>query len=225
MKVSSEELKRLYQERKTRDGTLSSECAAPDLLMRAAANELEPRERDRLADHLIQCSDCAGEYRLVASLASETSPAGAVAETRRWIGWVFANPARRAAAAAAVLIVAAGVWLGVSRSSAPDNVTPNSRGAAPLFTAVQPEDGAVVAGAAGRLSWSSKLPAESYQVIVYDLEATPIWESQQTREIYIDLPEQVRARFKAGGVFYWRVISRRGVDYQRSELFRFTISE
>ena len=36
--------------------------------MRAAAGELSQPERERVADHLIACSDCAEEYRLVEAL-------------------------------------------------------------------------------------------------------------------------------------------------------------
>jgi len=65
MKLSSEELRCLYQQETGRPARGRAECLAADMLLRAAAGESSQAERDQVARHLLGCADCAREYRLV----------------------------------------------------------------------------------------------------------------------------------------------------------------
>ena len=79
MKLNSEELRSLYQRETARSNRRSdSECLTEEVLARAVAGELDQAERERIADHLASCSDCAKEYSAAKSIkawADENAPA------------------------------------------------------------------------------------------------------------------------------------------------------
>jgi anti-sigma factor RsiW len=80
MKLNSEGLRELYQRETARSARRSAgDCLTEDILVRAAAGELNQSERERTADHLATCSDCTKEYRAISSLKSwaEELPANA----------------------------------------------------------------------------------------------------------------------------------------------------
>jgi hypothetical protein len=68
MRLTEEELKKLYQKQTARPAREREECLTEEELLRAAMGEMSPSERERFADHMISCSDCAQEYRLTQSL-------------------------------------------------------------------------------------------------------------------------------------------------------------
>jgi anti-sigma factor RsiW len=69
MKLNSEELRSLYQRETARSNRRSdSECLTEDVLARAVAGELDQSERERIADHLASCSDCAKEHSVAKSI-------------------------------------------------------------------------------------------------------------------------------------------------------------
>jgi hypothetical protein len=69
MKLNSEELRSLYQRETARSNRRSdSDCLTEDVLARAVAGELNQSERERIADHLATCSDCAKEYSAAKSI-------------------------------------------------------------------------------------------------------------------------------------------------------------
>src|SRR6185369_7496265 len=79
MKLNSDELRSLYQRETARSNRRSdSDCLTEDVLARAVAGELNQSERERIADHLASCSDCAKEYsaaKSIKSWADENAPA------------------------------------------------------------------------------------------------------------------------------------------------------
>lgn len=79
MKLNSEELRSFYQRETARSNRRSdSECLTEDVLARAVAGESDQPERERIADHLASCSDCAKEYSAAKSIkawADENAPA------------------------------------------------------------------------------------------------------------------------------------------------------
>ncbi|HXG64576.1 MAG TPA: hypothetical protein VNO70_05685 [Blastocatellia bacterium] len=77
MKLTSDEMKALYQERTSRSARQQTECPTPDALLRAASGEISRAEREALADHLMACSDCAHEYRLLRPLPPPSEPLAA----------------------------------------------------------------------------------------------------------------------------------------------------
>jgi uncharacterized protein (UPF0216 family) len=74
MKVTSEELKSLYQEGTARSAKL--DCLPAETMMRAATGEASEEERGQVADHLATCSDCAWEFRLVRAFKPWAEEAG-----------------------------------------------------------------------------------------------------------------------------------------------------
>jgi hypothetical protein len=68
MQLTDDELQELYQQQTARSVRGRTRCLTEEILMQAAAGELNQSERERVADHLMTCSDCAEEYRLVRSL-------------------------------------------------------------------------------------------------------------------------------------------------------------
>jgi hypothetical protein len=70
MRLDSEELKRLYQQQTARAARSRDDCLTAEVIMSAATGEFSHAERNKVADHLIACSDCAQEYRLARSLES-----------------------------------------------------------------------------------------------------------------------------------------------------------
>ena len=69
MKLNSEELRSLYQRETARSNRRSaSDCLTEDVLARAVAGDLNESERERIADHLASCSDCAKEYSAAKSI-------------------------------------------------------------------------------------------------------------------------------------------------------------
>jgi uncharacterized protein (UPF0216 family) len=76
MKVTSEDLKSLYQEGNARSAKGRVDCLSPETMMRAATGEASEDERGRVADHLATCSDCAWEFRLVRTLKPWAEEAG-----------------------------------------------------------------------------------------------------------------------------------------------------
>lgn len=211
MKLNSEELKKLYQQKTARSARPDAECPSPEMLIETASGELSRPERERVVDHMVACSDCAHEYRLIRSRSAALSSHPAISR-------------RQVAAIAALLLVAFAVGLALWRMSAPGyNPTENIRGSGGLVERVEPPDGAQLDEAPRELSWSAVESAEEYQVALYDSASTPIWESGPVSETSIPLPERVRQNLKRGEPLYWRVIARRGIDRRRSELFRFMI--
>lgn len=79
MKLNSEELRSLYQRETARSNRRSdSGCLTEEVLARAVAGELDHSERERIADHLGTCSDCAKEFSAAKSIkawADEHAPA------------------------------------------------------------------------------------------------------------------------------------------------------
>ena len=71
MRLDSEGLRELYQRETARSNRRSSgNCLTEDMLARAAAGELKQSERESVADHLANCSDCSKEYLAIKSLRS-----------------------------------------------------------------------------------------------------------------------------------------------------------
>ncbi len=98
MKMTETEAAELYRQMTARGRQRGADCLDDDLLLRASSNGLQPRDRERIAAHIAQCSDCAREYRVARAMRPFR------ADARAALGW----PKRQwwAAAAAAALTIA-----------------------------------------------------------------------------------------------------------------------
>jgi hypothetical protein len=110
MKLTSEEMRSLYQRQTARSVAGRDDCLLEDVMTRAAAGELSRSERGMIADHLAICSDCAQEYRILRQLKpSVTTQLG---WPRRLIGGFSTGPAAYAFAAALLVVsLACAVWV------------------------------------------------------------------------------------------------------------------
>jgi hypothetical protein len=110
MKLTSEEMRSLYQRQTARSVAGRGDCLLEDVMTRAAAGELSRSERGMIADHLAVCSDCAQEYRILRRLKpSVTTQLG---WARRLISGFSTGPAAYAFAAALLIVsLACAVWV------------------------------------------------------------------------------------------------------------------
>jgi hypothetical protein len=68
MKLTNEEMSRLYRRQTARSRAGRAECLSEESMTRAAEGGLSQSEREVIADHLMACSDCAEEYRILREL-------------------------------------------------------------------------------------------------------------------------------------------------------------
>src|SRR5689334_4486358 len=69
MRLNETELKEIYQ-RGTARSPSQADCLTADEIARISNGEIDEQERFRMANHLMLCSDCAEEYRLINPLKS-----------------------------------------------------------------------------------------------------------------------------------------------------------
>ncbi|RME48131.1 MAG: hypothetical protein D6791_04080 [Chloroflexi bacterium] len=240
MKLTSDELKELYQQRTTHSTRRPVECLTAETLRRAANRELSQPERERVADHLMVCADCAEEYRLIRSLrpwaeriaAASGDRAETEAKGRRWMAsvsrwWkrVAQRPRWRAAAGIAVLVVAAGATLTLWRARQPGRaLIPGQRGGGSVVMEVEPPNRAVLPEPPRQLTWSTVEGAERYQVVLYDVESTPIWESPWVASPSVTLPKTVGQKLQREQPYYWRITVMIGIERRQSQVFQFVVS-
>ncbi len=233
MKLGDDELRQIYQARTAR-GT-RPDCPTADVFVTAAAGTVDADEKRRLADHLVACSNCAEEYRLVLSSAraSAAEQAGPELPPRRrstasdWVGLAAFSRSQRWRVAAAIALIAIAttasliVWRANRRV---DDSSERIRGGASVAIEVVPRDREVLSEPPRELSWSAVESADSYHVVVYDYQSTPVWESAPAAATSVAVPDSVRQQLQERGrVTYWRIIIQHGIESRSSELFQFTI--
>lgn len=233
MRLDERSLRALLDDPALRPPRAARGCPDETALKRILLRESTATERLAFADHLIECSDCSGEYRAAAALAGWSSEAanllmGADAGTP---APVLPSPRARAlpwiAAAAAALLLGSGIVILVSRRTASDPFGSAERSgnpAADAAGAVMPPDGARLPSPPLRLEWAPMEGATSYEVTIYDSESTPIWKSGRVTGTNADLPATDAARLAPGRSYLWRVVGRIGVETRSSPVFGFSIS-
>ncbi len=68
MRLKSEEMRRLYQRQSSRAFAGHVDCLTDNIMARAANGEMNRSSRVMISEHLMACSDCAHEYRLLLRL-------------------------------------------------------------------------------------------------------------------------------------------------------------
>jgi hypothetical protein len=242
MKLKEEELKGLYQRQTARPAPERTSCPTGETLVRAFAGQLNQAEDEIVTNHLIVCSDCAQEYRLLHSLhplaeqlagtpsesadaeKAAVAPAAWLARIRaRWEQLAWA-PQWRAAVLVATVAVAVGGSVALWQWERSGEPTPQYRGELSLMTNVEPSHQAVLDQAPRQLVWPAVQSAERYQVVLYDAELTVIWESPRVASTSVILPEPERQQLRRGQRYYWRVIVVSGIDHRQSKLFQFSLA-
>lgn len=221
MKVDNEALRRAFDEEAGGAPRARRGCPPVSLAERVILEEAGEAERIALAEHLLACPDCAGEYRAAGSLEEigiGSKPAGRPASQGAgsvpWLAW---------SAAAAVAMAALGIstaWLLSRRQPEPAAV---ERGTASTQFVVSPPDGASLPQPPEKFSWAPVEGAESYRVVLFDAESTPVWEAKELTRAEAPLPDTARDRLRKGGSFYWKVETLRRAERVSSDLHRFSI--
>jgi hypothetical protein len=204
---------------------------------------LNQAEYQTVTRHLVVCSCCAQDYRLLYALQplaeQLAAPSSKSADEEKvvagHIGWLTRiqafwqqlvwTPQWRAAALVATVVVVAGVSLTLWRAPHPGGMpTPGERGGRFETMQVEPPHRAALPAPPERLAWSPVESVEGYHVILQDSELTPIWESPRVAATSVVLPETVRHGLQPGRAYYWRVIIHEAIDQRQSNLFQFTLS-
>lgn len=231
MKLTEEDLKRIYQRGTARCSSQARECLSPETFERAMAGDMNSFERERMVSHLTACSDCAREYRAVRSLRSRFElplsggePPPVPRPARLWER-LFASGWRTAAALSAIILAVAASLVLWSNSRQEYIPQPTERGGMTRSFTVEPSDKAVLDETPRRFVWSAVERATSYRVRLYDYESTLLWESPPVSDTSIILPETVRDNLRAGKPFYWQVTIQEGIESRRSDVFQFAMSD
>jgi len=206
MKLSELELIELYRQHTHRAGARDG-CLSSEQLVQASLGLPDTEQRRRTIEHLIGCSDCASELRVVRSLRPERR----VRPRLRGRAWAWA----------AVLLVAVGAGWFVDRGSVPPRPSPQ-RGAQVQPMLAVPADGAVLAGPPKTLAWPP-LAGATFRVTMYDANALPLWTSGKSAEPSVEVPEALRQRLAGGGRFSWRVTAEKGMERRSLPMQRFEI--
>jgi hypothetical protein len=117
MKMNEGELSRLYQEQTAPTGGNRGTCISKEVLAQAAAGQLSRSERERIADHLAVCSECALEYRVARSLRSWSEDASRelprTGDRKSWFSYIWQPAPILSAVAASLLVVSMvlGAWV------------------------------------------------------------------------------------------------------------------
>jgi hypothetical protein len=213
MRVTDDELRRLYQARTAKDDR--SGCPGAPELAALAGGELGDADRRRLLEHVAGCASCALEVKLAAEtvpwseeLSREVAAASRSAPASPPSSIASRAPERRrsrrllpslALAAATVLAIGAGVWLLTPPALPPGDVV---RGAE---DEVAPAPGSELAEAPARLTWAPQPGAESYRVVLFDARAERLWESGPLAAAEVVLPPEARAQRRPGATYLWLV--------------------
>jgi hypothetical protein len=198
----------------------SSSCPSAERLTSIVLQELDDEERRSLLEHVLSCKRCSKSTQQLIQLHEEASrdlPARPTSRSRtaEWQRWALA---------AAVVIVGLAVAVLVGDDPGRDLTESSERGAEAATVAVVPADGTSLSEAPTDLRWEGFEIAQSYRVVLYDFESTPIWESESVTDSSVALPQEIRAALLDGQVYYWRVISRIDTETRQSPLFRFVMN-
>jgi hypothetical protein len=231
MRLNDDELRELY--RSTGTAPDAGPCLDADQLLRAAAGQLAPAERRRVAAHLVRCEDCSCELRLIRTLQpwAEGAAAPGPMAAAPWALQPAAAlhspaPRRWAASLALAAAVALAAGLGLLDWRRPVPLEPPAQDAprsAALHARLEPLDGARLPEAPERLSWDHAVHAGPARVVLYDVRMLRVWESPELAQPPADLPAEVRSRLQPGRRYYWAVLSGQGSGLRRSALYRFEL--
>ena len=198
------------------DGSLA--CPSDERLASLALGELGGAERTELTGHVVSCRRCSRAMKDLLELQREAERELPPSRRRGWPRW-------RIAVAAAVVIFVAGLPVLLRRNGPSPGATPSfPRGQAAAAGAIEPTDRSTLSAAPARLRWPKETGADGYQVVLYDLESTPIWESPVVVAAEVEIPASVRTALRVGSDYYWRVTTIAGIDRRSSPLHRFHLA-
>lgn len=243
MKLSHEDLKRLYQSSGAATVKEEGACPSDDLLMSSFLPETSEGDKFRVADHVAGCSSCRAKFELAKEILSgaarlaresegvaltEAEAAGlkqrAAARLREpEKGRSFFFRFRYASAAAGLILIMAAILL-VLR-------TPQDKDAG----AMRGEAGAAVVLLTPRgvqktlplsFEWRPYPGAEAYELKLLDEKLEIVWASGRIKATSLGLPPGPAEGLKRGDGYYWKVSVFSGDEIlQESNLQSFQLQE
>lgn len=150
-------------------------------------------ERERVAAHLVWCSECRGEVRVVAR---------ALRRRAHWTRWYVVGPAVAAAAATVVMVVGPPL-----RRSAPAEPTVRTAPAAPAegiprLPAVAPPAEATVPPDAVTFVWHAAGRDAHYRLTLTEPDGRLAW-TNETSDTTLQVPRSIA--LARGRTYYWYV--------------------
>lgn len=179
--------------------------AAGEFVERYVTRKLAPEEKDAFEVHLLACTHCQDEVRLVLAVREELARGTPTIERRRRLTGAGMRWGVTAAAAAVVLVA-------VLPRLAREAGAPDEHRAIPGVEVVGPRLLAPIGGVAHAdvVLWARVVGADRYRVTLLDARGDVLWETE-TADTSAALPESLRLE---GGVpYYWKVDAR--VDWER----------
>jgi hypothetical protein len=154
-----------------------------------ATGELTEAERARLADHVVGCTRCAADWRILSETHRGLSPQSG--GRLRWFGL---------AAAAAMIAVVSLLFL---RAPAPRREA--LRGKIPGDeVAASPKAGSRLEAAPREFAWQPPAGAANQRFRLFEASGKRVWESEPLSDAKTTLPEAV-AEALPDGTYFWTV--------------------
>jgi hypothetical protein len=219
-KPNEDELAEVYREGIRRGTWPDAGCPSGAELERLALGEAGAAERVRLADHLVECAQCAATVRDLRSLAGWAERAERAAGERR-TGTGTAGTRRWLLPLAAALAVALGGAVLWTQWVEPPPDTDAVRG---VEAAVTPAPGAELARFPDRFDWPDQRGATGYRVRLLDAGGEVVWESAWRSESWCPAPEMPGAGDGERG-YLWTVEVRGFVPRSRLGPYPFMLRE
>ena len=222
MKLSHEDLKKLY--RSSYSATVKEEDACPpvDLLMSSFLPETSEEDKFRVADHVAGCSSCRVKFELAREILSKATrlaresegialteaevtalkqrAAARLRENEKGRSFFFRY--RYASAAAGIIMIMAAIFLVLRAPQDKDSgAMRGEAGAAMVLLTPRGVQKALPL----HFKWQPYPGAETYEVKVLDEKLDIVWSSGRIRATSLYLPQGPAEGLKRGAGYYWKV--------------------
>jgi len=219
MRLSDEELGRLYGEGAGGAAAPAGDCPDPEAMVRWMEAEAGEAEQLRIADHVSSCPQCWREVEALRALRTATGRGRVVRPS-----WWRSGAGRTVAAAAAVVLLAAGgvgLWLELRPPRFPTGSDALRSSARPLRPLAPPRE---VNEAPASFRWEPVEGAAAYRFTLRASDLFEVLHREETATPEVRLPDAVAARLQSGATYFWEVRAlRKEGEAVRSEVLSFRI--
>ncbi len=200
----------------------TKDCLPPEILEALAEPSGDSAALAPARVHLDSCPHCQSELRLLREfMAAEVRPEDAAAvefvasrlarpqrasvpRKASWWEAIFAWPRMPAYLAAATVLLLAGIGVYFRQRQTPGAPQPMVY-RSQQFNADAPSGD--IPDAPSRFSWREVPGAARYDLVVMEVDRTPVW-STQTAAVFADAPADIRRLMTPGRSFLWQVVAR-----------------
>ena len=209
----------------------TKDCLLPEILEALAESSGDSGALSRARTHLNSCAYCQSELHLLREfMAAEVRPEDAsavdfivsrlarpqrstAARKPTWWEVIFARPRMPAYLAAATILLLVGVGAYFRQRQAPGAPQPMVY-RSHQFNANAPSGD--IPDAPSRFSWREVPGAVRYDVVVMEVDRTPVW-SIETAGAFTDAPADIRRIMTPGRSFLWQVVARNSAGEKIAE--------